>query len=208
MLGLNETKRNETIKMLFVDNLTKNEILSLSFCSLQLNSFKFSQNASYIDCNVAAVLALSEGVALSCDVPSLSPTQAVMKLRAAVGKWKVLFDKLSPRVDDQVGILRGLEEVCGEGGDEEGDGDGGKVWEGKLGGQGFMIMLRYCYEDLEVLSEDCIEAWAEKRRQGEGDEEALKLFNSASVQQFLEWLAESEEETDDDDDEESEEESD
>jgi len=175
--------------------LEHEEGASLENLAIELNSFKFSQNASYVDCNRAAMLAAKENAEkeVKDNVSSLSAMQAVMKFRISVGNFKVLFNKLSPRVDDQLGVVLGLEEICSETEDN--------TIGAKLGSQGFMIMLRFCYEDLEILSEECINHWAEKRSGGEGDEGALALFKSNYVQQFLEWLAESEEEDSSDEDE-------
>jgi len=70
-----------------------------------------------------------------------------------------------------------------------------------LGGQGFRFLLQICFDDLEILSEESITAWAEKRKGGEGGEEVLKMFGMETVVEFLEWMAESEEESSDEEEE-------
>ena len=164
---------------------------SLENLAIELNSFKFSQNASYVDCNHAAVLACYELVESARGGKSVGVAGGVGLLKKELASWSALFKKLSPRVDDQIGVIIGLEAICTMG---EGLGQ-------VLGGQGFRFLLQICFDDLEILSEESITAWAEKRKGGEGGEEVLKMFGMETVVEFLEWMAESEEESSDEEEE-------
>lgn len=64
---------------------------------------------------------------------------------------------------------------------------------------GFRFLLQTLY-DSDLLSDEVILFWAEKREAGEGGEGAQKLFAQDNVKEFLEWLQESEEEDDSDED--------
>ena len=106
-------------------------------------------------------------------------------------QWQELFEKLAPRPGDGVGIIEGVERMATE----------DAVFKGK-----FRFLLQTLYE-ADLLSDDVILLWADKRRAGEGSAGGLELFEQKTTQDFLEWLAESSgedessEEEDDDDEE-------
>jgi translation initiation factor eIF-2B subunit epsilon len=163
---------------------------SLKNLAIEVNSYKFSQNATYADCCVATVLACADLV-----VAALPEGAGIAAVCGAVKKefpqWQELFEKLAPRPGDGVGIIEGVERMATE----------DAVFKGK-----FRFLLQTLYE-ADLLSDDVILLWADKRRAGEGSAGGLELFEQKTTQDFLEWLAESSgedessEEEDDDDEE-------
>lgn len=167
--------------------LEHDENASLQNLAIELNSYKFSQNATYEDVNCGAVLSLGERVTSSAT--DLSSTAKVLgSFKAEFTKWKDLFTKCSPRKSDEAGIIFGVERMlCLQ---------DFSIFQSK---GGFRFLLQTLY-DLDILSEDAIGIWREKRSAGEGSEALLAMFNDQTVQDFLEWIDESEEEDSSDED--------
>ena len=161
-------------------------------------SFKFSQNATYEDVNCGAVLALGERVGGKkgldlCKIPSV-----LAAFKAEFKNWAELFKKCCPRSSDQVGIIYGLERVVSS-----------AKFEDFKNAKGFRLLLQTIHtDDDEVLNEEAIGIWKEKREKGEGGEVAQDMFKEKDIQDFLEWVEQSEEEDDSSDDEEDEDDSD
>jgi len=70
--------------------LEHEEGASLENLAIELNSFKFSQNASYVDCNRAAVLAAKENSEEKVGDAG-SAMKIIMEMRSSLEKWEVLF---------------------------------------------------------------------------------------------------------------------
>ena len=162
--------------------------------AIELNSFKFSQNATYVDCTIAATLAIMERMQIT---PSLSDGKLISEFKAALTVWGPLLQKMSIGLDEEKGVITALE-TCATGDDD---------MAAKLSkGMPFRLLLQILHDE-EIVSEEAIKSWAAGRRDEDPDSPAGRLFASAPVQDFLEWLEassdeESEEEEDDDDDEE------
>jgi hypothetical protein len=145
------------------------------------------------------------------------------EVKAEFGEWKELFEKLAPRTQDGIGIIEGIERMVSG---ECVHARGGRRREGWKEARaqtltlilhplfrslryecfatlatngGFRFLLQTLY-DSDLLSDEVILFWAEKREAGEGGVGAQKLFAQDNVKEFLEWLQESEEEDDSDED--------
>ena len=154
---------------------------SLKNLAIEVNSYKFSQNATYVDCCTATVLACADLIAER--LPAGSGVAKVCgEVKKEFGEWGELFEKLAPRTQDAIGIVEGVERMVAE----------NAKFAGMRQGGGFRFLLQTLYDD-EVLSEGVLLLWAEKRAAGEGGETALELFNQKSTQDFLDWLNEDEE---------------
>lgn len=159
--------------------------------AIELNSFKFSQNASYSDCTKAATLAILEKMNVQ---KNLSDAKLLVDFKAQMERWSPLLRKLCIGLDEETSIIYALEQVATD------ESDIASV----IGrGVAFRILLQTLH-DSEVLSDESILIWCEDRRESNGEESpaAHKLFNQKPIQDFLEWLEE-ESESEDEDDEES-----
>lgn len=156
--------------------------------AIELNSFKFSQNASYSDCTMAATMALLERLGIT---KNTKDKKLVEDFKASLKHWAPLLEKMSNGLEDQKAIILGLEN-CAVGDDEMG--------QVLSTGMTFRLFLQHMHDE-EIVSEDAIFAWAEDRKEEPKDSPRGKIFNMSLIQEFLEWLE------DDDDEEESEEES-
>ena len=173
--------------------------------AIELNSFKFSQNASYSDCTMAATLAIIEKMKI---YKGISDGKLVADFKSYLDQWAPLLRKMSIGLDEEKAIVLALEQCA-----IDEDTEMGQV----LGtGASFRFLLQTLHDE-EIVNEDAILAWAADRRaaaSGEDEvggivdkkkmEKALKVFQLQPVQDFLEWLeeeseSESEEEGDGDD---------
>mmetsp|Transcript_17929 Transcript_17929/g.49658 ORF Transcript_17929/g.49658 Transcript_17929/m.49658 type:complete len:1022 (-) Transcript_17929:284-3349(-) len=212
--GIDVVKEMTEICMEFDDECHPIENLSI-----ELNSFKFSQNATYSDCASACLLALLRKMEVS---PAMSDGKLVTLLKAKLDKfWTGMLQKLCRGVEEELAVVKALEHSAlvdqqqthqqqpppSPGSDPEAF----DAWQASTeiaqklrSGTAFRFVLQTLH-DQEVLSEDAILAWAAERRNessaGEDDPKQA-LFRMPSVQAFLEWLEE------DDDDSSSDEEGD
>ena len=158
--------------------------------AIELNSFKFSQNASYSDCVTAATMAILERMNITRDMKDV---KMATEFKKALQHWAPLLQKMSITTEEEKGIVLALERCACE------ETEMGEVLSS---GMSFRFLLTVL-EDEEVVSEEAIFAWADER-QKEGDDTSSprgQLFRSKAVQEFLEWLREEESDDDDDDDE-------
>jgi translation initiation factor eIF-2B subunit epsilon len=157
--------------------------------AIELNSFKFSQNASYKDCTHAAMLAILERITVS---ENMSDGKLVAEFQHSLSHWAPLLQKLCMGVEEEGGILLALEATAV---------DGSSALSTKLSaGMAFRLFLQTLHQE-DILSEEAILAWAEERRQEDSSKPRAQLFHRKPVQDFLEWLAvESEDDSDGDED--------
>ena len=159
--------------------------------AIELNSYKFSQNASYSDCTMAAMLAMLDKLQIT---PDMTDGKLVSAFKHKLEFWAPLFQKMSIGHPEEIAIIEGLERAATS---TTGDGSLTGVAQKLSKGLGFRFLLQTLHAE-EVLSDGSLLAWAEKRKsEGQGDTPVGKLFRLQSVQEFLEWL---EEDDDDDDD--------
>jgi len=216
--GVDVIKEMTEICMEFDDDCHPIENLAI-----ELNSFKFSQNATYSDCATACLVSLLRKMEVS---PAMSDGRLVSLLKSKLDKfWTGMLQKLCRGIDEEVSILRALETaatVDQQPQTEKSSSDSESVdafqksteiAQKLRSGMAFRFFLQTMH-DHEVLSEEAILQWAEERRKaasGGGDDEdpKQKLFQMQSVQDFLEWLEDDKDDSDDDsDDDDSDEDSD
>jgi translation initiation factor eIF-2B subunit epsilon len=162
--------------------------------AIELNSYKFSQNASYADCCLGATLAILHKMEITSD---MTDGKLVGALKARLEFWAPLLQKLSMGQAEEKAIVYALERVAIA---------PGPVGDKLKSGLSFRFLLQTMH-DQEVLSEEAILAWAEERKQEPEDSPMGKLFHLASIQAFLEWLEEESEEEESGDEEEGDEDS-
>ena len=160
--------------------------------AIELNSYKFSQNATYSDCTMASTLAMVERMEITAD---MSDGKLVSSLKSRLSFWAPLLQKMSIGIEEERAIISGLERVATT------PNTPGAT---KLGsGLSFRFLLQTLHDE-EVLSEEAILAWAGDRKEETNTESPVyNLFQLTSIQDFLEWLeeeSEEEEEEDSDDD--------
>ena len=164
---------------------------------IELNSYKFSQNASYSDCTMASMLAMIEKLEIT---PATTDGKLVSGFKVKLEFWSPLLRKMSIGQPEEIAIIQGLEQAATSTttkGVDELTGVAQKL----SSGLSFRFLLQTLHDE-EVLSEEALLAWAETRKAEADDTAVGKLFRMTSVQDFLEWL----EEEDDDEEESSEEE--
>ena len=160
--------------------------------SIELNSYKFSQNATYSDCTMAATLAILDRMQIT---KAMSDGKLVGALKARLEYWAPLLQKMSIGQEEEKSIVLALERAATS---------GGEIGEKLSDGPSFRFLLQTLHDE-EIVSEEAILSWAAERKAQSEDSPIGKLFRLQSIQDFLEWL---EEESEDDDDEEDEDDSD
>jgi translation initiation factor eIF-2B subunit epsilon len=161
--------------------------------AIELNSFKFSQNATYSDCTKGATLAILELMNIT---KGTKIGKLVADFKSYLENWAPLLQKMCIGLDEEMAIVVALEIAAAGGGDL------GEVLSTAMT---FRFLVQTLFDE-EVVTEEAILKWAAERS-GESDESPrVKLFQSTPVQEFLEWLAEESDEDDEDDSEEEEDE--
>ena len=159
--------------------------------AIELNSFKFSQNASYSDCTTAAILAILEKMEITKDT---GDAKLIADFKSFLEHWAPLLQKMSIGQDEEKAIIVGIEKVATE---------GGEIGDKLSSGNSFRFLLQTVYNE-DVVSEEAIVSWSEERKAEAGSDSArARLFQQDSVQEFLEWLLaddSSDEDGSDDDD--------
>ena len=153
--------------------------------AIELNSYKFSQNATYSDCTMASILAILEKMQIT---PEMSDGKLISSLNSKLNFWAPLLQKMSISTVEEQSIIFGLERAATT-----------TLKEKLATGPSFRFLLQTLH-DKEVLSEEAILAWKEERLAEDAESPLGKLFHLSAIQEFLEWLEEEEEDSDDDDD--------
>ena len=150
--------------------------------AIELNSYKFSQNASYADCTMAAILAIVDKMQITADTKD---GKLVSGLKQKLEVWSPLLQKMCMGEAEEIAIIHGLERAATA---------GTPPAEKLSSGLSFRFFLQTLH-DAEILSEEAILAWADERKSEPDIESPVgKLFRLPSVQDFLEWLQEDESE--------------
>jgi len=158
--------------------------------AIELNSYKFSQNATYSDCTTAAMLAILEQMNITADT---SDGKLVADFKSYLDHWAPLLQKMSIGLDEEKAIVEALENSATQ------EGEMGQVLST---GVSFRFLLQTLHDE-EIVSEEAILGWAAERRAEAEDSLRAKLFRLKPVQDFLEWLEkETEDEGDSDEEEE------
>jgi len=157
--------------------------------AIELNSYKFSQNASYSECTQAATLAMLERMDITSD---MKDGKLVANLKHRLAFFGALLQKMSIGLEEEKSIIHGLEHAATT--------EGSSSAEKLSSGLSFRFLLQTLHDE-EVLSEEAILSWAADRKEGASvDSKVGKIFALQSVQDFLEWLEEESEEEDSDED--------
>ncbi|CAJ1931437.1 unnamed protein product [Cylindrotheca closterium] len=159
--------------------------------AIELNSYKFSQNAAYSDCTRASTLAMVDRLEITAD---MKDGKLVSSLKARLEFWGPLLQKMSIGIEEEKSILYGLEQVAIQ--------ENSPVATKLSSGLSFRFVLQTLHDE-EVLSEEAILSWAAERKEEPKDSAVGNLFQLKSIQEFLEWLEEEDEEDSDDDSDES-----
>jgi len=186
--------------------------------AIELNSFKFSQNATYSDCATACLLSLLRKMQVS---PAMSDGRLVSLLKIKLDTfWTGMLQKLCPGVAEELSIVKALEYAAtidqqqeqqqqqqsptttstttNNNNDDEqaATTEQTEIAQKLRSGMAFRFVLQTLH-DQEVLSEESILMWAEEHRRSgrdnndnDNDDPKRKLFMIQSVQDFLEWLEE------------------
>mmetsp|Transcript_18544 Transcript_18544/g.23883 ORF Transcript_18544/g.23883 Transcript_18544/m.23883 type:complete len:233 (-) Transcript_18544:257-955(-) len=156
--------------------------------AIELNSFKFSQNASYSDCTKAAILAILEIMEITKDT---TDAKLVAEFKSLLEHWAPLLQKMSIGQDEEKAIVLGIERTATS---------GGEIGEKLSSGNAFRFLLQTLYNE-DVVSEEAILAWSEDRTaeiDTDPSSARVQLYQQQPVQEFLKWLV-AEESSDDDD---------
>lgn len=154
--------------------------------AIELNSYKFSQNATYNDVTKGVTLAVIQKLQIT---PETTDGRLVATLKAKLEFWAPLLQKLSIGIEEEHGIIHGLEAAAT---------DGTEIAQRLQKGMTFRFLLQTLHHE-DVLSEDAILAWAEDRKKESDSSPTGQLFRTQPVQDFLEWLEEDDDGDDDDD---------
>jgi len=173
------------LKMICMDHNTLHPVENLR---IELNSFKFSQNATFSDCVRGAMLAILERIEMTSD---MSPVKLLTSFKSELAHWGELLQKLCHGEEEEQSLIMALETAA-----NNEHGVSGKLLRTE---PSFRILLQTLHDE-EILSEDAVLAWATLRKDGNSESVQGKLFAQESTQEFLVWL---EEDSDDDSDEDS-----
>jgi translation initiation factor eIF-2B subunit epsilon len=196
--GVNVIKELKAICLEF--ELSTSPIENLA---IELNSYKFSQNASYVDCCHASFLAILEKMSIRAD---MTDGKLVTEFKVSLEQWAPLLHKMSIGLDEEKAIILALERCAV--GDFVNDGDGEQaMMDPKTveamqhvlsSGMSFRLLLQTLHDE-DIVSEDAVLAWAAERREQDGDKDTPRgnLFRLEPVQEFLEWLQEEGDDSDD-----------
>lgn len=164
--------------------------------AIELNSYKFSQNATYSDCVMGASLAVLELMKIA---EGMSDGKLVGALKAQLEVWLPLLKRLCIGVEEEKAVIVAFENSAI---------GGGEMGEVLSKGMSFRFVLQTLHDE-EAISEESILTWASERRtevaKGGDDNPRIQLFQMQPIQDFLEWLEDDSEEAGSEEDESEEE---
>jgi translation initiation factor eIF-2B subunit epsilon len=147
---------------------------------IELNSFKFSQNATYSDCCKGAMMAVMDKVLEEYPESNPSPGKLVASLKKTLEYWQQLFHSICMGSEEEKAIIHALETMA------LGSGKAAEV----LGKEPAFRFVLQTLHDQEIVNEVAIFEWAGERKE-EGREFSnprSALFWQKPTQDFLEWL--------------------
>jgi translation initiation factor eIF-2B subunit epsilon len=191
--GINVVKEMIEICLEFDDSVFPMENLSI-----ELNSYKFSQNATYSDCTMAATLAMLQKMDIT---PSMKDGKLIATLKSKLeGFWAALLQKMSIGLDEEIAVIHALEMAATASTDSMEKHILAPIAEKLQSGLAFRFVLQTMH-DVDVLSEEAILNWAfDRRDETEKDDSSARalLFRSQPIQEFLKWLEEDDAGSDED----------
>merc|ERR1712194_526032 len=155
---------------------------------IELNSFKFSQNATYADCCKGTMMAVMEKILeelQECGGDGVvTPGKLVAALKKTLEYWGTLFQSLCIGPKEEKAIIHSLETMALGGGSS-------KVTASTVLGKEptFRFVLQTLH-DREIVNEEAIFEWASERKEEGRDSPIGALFWQQPTQDFLEWLEE------------------
>jgi translation initiation factor eIF-2B subunit epsilon len=191
---------------------------SMENLGIELNSYKFSQNASYSDCTMAIIMAIIEKMNITS---SMSDGKLVSEFKCMIEKWSTLLHKMCISIDEEKAIILGLERCAIDDPTSPSDNKNNleqhkQEQHQKLSsGMSFRLLLQTLHDE-EIVSDDAILAWSNERKstqttptgsnnattgnmQQQLESRRQQLYQLQPIQDFLQWLEEEDEEDDDDD---------
>mmetsp|Transcript_9067 Transcript_9067/g.16578 ORF Transcript_9067/g.16578 Transcript_9067/m.16578 type:complete len:905 (-) Transcript_9067:54-2768(-) len=168
---------------------------------IELNSFKFSQNATYGDCCKGVMMAVMEKIfeeSLVEGSSAMTPGKLVTSLKKMLGYWGTLFQMLCMGPDEEKAIIHSLESMALGGGSKAAA--AAAVVLGKEPAFRFVLQTLH---DQEIVNEEAIFEWALERKEEGKDSPMGVLFWQQPTQDFLEWLEEDSSDSGSDEDEDS-----
>jgi translation initiation factor eIF-2B subunit epsilon len=154
---------------------------------IELNSFKFSQNATFGDCVSGAMLAVLERTNIVKDITSM---KLVASFKNELKHWAELFRKLCHSIEEDKCVISAVESAaCG----------GGIIGDVLTQEPNFRFILQTLH-DVDIISEEAILSWGSMRRDVDPESAEGKIFLQKHTQEFLEWLNEDSSDDDDSDD--------
>ncbi len=158
---------------------------------IELNSFKFSQNATYGDCCRGAMMAVMEKIVDESGENALTPGKLVGSLRKMMEYWGSLFQSICIGSEEEKSIIHSLESMA--------LGHVGSKFVSVLGTEPAFRFVLQTLHDQEIVNEEAIFEWALERKEEGKDSPLGELFWQKPTQDFLEWLREDSGSDDDDD---------
>lgn len=155
---------------------------------IELNSFKFSQNATYADCCKGAMTAVMEKIMEESSEAVISPGKLVASLKKMLAYWGPLFLSICIGSEEEKAIIHALESMAlgSSIGGNKATADAASI----LGKEPAFRFILQTLHDQEIVNEEAIFEWALERRE-EGKESPIGvLFWQKPTQDFLEWLEE------------------
>lgn len=163
---------------------------------IELNSFKFSQNATYADCCKGVMMAVMEKILeelkeFGGEGGVLAPGKLVASLKKMLEYWGTLFQSLCIGPKEEKAIIYSLETMA------LGVIDNSKATASHVLGKepAFRFVLQTLH-DREIINEEAIFDWASERKEEERDSQIGALFWQQPTQAFLEWLEENSSDSD------------
>jgi translation initiation factor eIF-2B subunit epsilon len=191
--GVNVVKEMTEICLEFDESVFPMENLSI-----ELNSYKFSQNATYSDCTLAATFAMLQKMDIT---PEMKDGKLIATLKNKLeGFWAALLQKMSIGLDEEIAIIHACEMVATSNAESIDKTILTPIAEKLKSGMTFRFVLQTLH-DVEVVSEEAILKWAIERNEETVKDDSsslILLFRSQPVQDFLEWLEEAEDDGDED----------
>jgi len=156
---------------------------------IELNSFKFSQNATYADCCKGAMMAVMEKILEEpkelADGSILAPGKLVASLKKTLEYWGTLFQSLCIGPKEEKAIIHSLETMAlGSSGNSKAKAPN------VLGKEPAFRFVLQTLHDREIVNEEAIFEWASERKEEGRDSPMGALFWQQPTQDFLEWLEE------------------
>lgn len=160
------------LKLICLEHDTSSPIENLT---IELNSFKFSQNATFGDCVTGATLAVLERINIT---KTMTTSKFVSSFKSELIHWGKLFKKLCHSLEEERCVIVAIEGAAVAGGAT------GDVLSSE---PAFRFALQILYDE-DIISDDAILSWAERRREEDSQTSRGKLFHQKHTQDFIAWL--------------------